>query len=190
MKILSSLGYFLEGILIGFIFLSIPGNGVGNFTLLHITDRLLSFSCSKFNGLFFPSKSKVIDWCCLSTFRSIITSFTKLFSSVNSALLHKNFSFPRITSARASPITFEWRSLSANANFPSKTLLILNPSRHASLVVIKQSLAPVSNNPLKCTPFISILINEGLRTLALHSTELEFFNAVSKESSEVCFVIL
>ena len=79
-------------------------------------------------------------------------------------------------------------SLNINAIFQLKTSFILNPSRFASFVVIKQSLAPVSNNPLKCTPFIVMFINEGLRTLALHSTELEFFNAVSKELSEVGFV--
>ena len=94
MKLLSSLEYFYEGILIGSVFLSIPGNSRWNSTLLHITYRLLSFSCLKFNGLCFPSKSNVIDWCCLSTFSPIITSFTKLFSRVNSTFLHRNFSFP------------------------------------------------------------------------------------------------
>ena len=73
MKLLSSLEYFLEGILIGSVLLLIPGNSVGNLTLLHITDRLLSLSCLKFNGLLFPSKSNVIDLCFLSSFKPIIS---------------------------------------------------------------------------------------------------------------------
>ena len=114
-----------------------------------------------------------------STLRPIITSFTKLFGRVNSTFLHRNFSFARSKSAKAFPIICNLRTLSTSATFPSKTLLILNPSHFASFVIINQSLAPVSNNPLNCTPFIVMLINEGLRTLALHSTEfLEFDNKI------------
>ena len=36
-------------------------------------------------------------------------------------------------------------------------------------LVIKRSLASVCNNPFNCTPFIVTLINEGLRSLALHT---------------------
>ena len=79
--------------------------------------------------------------------------------------------------------------LPASATFPSKTLLIFNPSCLASLVVIKQSLLPVSSYPFNCTLFIVTFINECLRILVLQRIEFDFSNVANRELSVACCLL-
>ena len=120
----------------------------------------------------------------------MITSFTKMFRSVNSTFLHRNYSFTKIKSALVFHFTSDLSSLSAIATFPLKTLLIFNSSHLASVVVMKQSLGQISNNPLNFTRCIVTLINEGLRTVALHKIELDFSNVGNTLLSDDCLGFL
>ena len=51
-------------------------------------------------------------------------------------------------------------------------------------MVIKQSLAPVSNNPFNFTPFIVISTDEGLRNPTLHNPGFDSSDAANNVLSD------
>ena len=84
MNCLSSLEYFLVGILTAFVLSDSPGKSVGYSMLLQATNRLFVVSLDqKTNGFKAPLNLSVTDLCVFNKSNPTIISATKLSISVN-----------------------------------------------------------------------------------------------------------
>ena len=84
MNCLSSLEYFLVGILTGFVLSDSPGKSVGYSMLLQATDSLFVVSLDpKTNGFKAPLNLSVTDLCFFNKSNPTIISATKLSICVN-----------------------------------------------------------------------------------------------------------